>query len=590
LTNFHFNRNYSYRPISNYNDPAGTLMVWAGYYASTSRYTAARYATDFDASSHLFLNQYDASNLLYKGTSGADKYKTLGSHRLDASYTIANGGIGGSHPYLPGVTIPSYVGATNPNDNAWVNGVLGLNATTTLIDGTSGDAVWIEGFGYVPPPPDITAPSVPLGLTTTAISSSQINLSWSASTDYTGVTGYRIYRGSSRIATTSSLSYSNIGLTASTLYSYTVSAYDAAGNVSASSSPASVTTVAVSSANNSTPSSSGGGGGGGSIVAAPSTPTNFSAANLSGQINLSWTNPTSNFSGVKLYRKTNSAPTGQTDSSAKLIYQGNAHNFLDASTTLNTLYYYSLYSYNSSLSYSSPATVFIHLSAPPATSSSTVPIVTPTAGNSSANSGSTDPGDVITTLISASSAVVNQVTAEETGNLLAAPAFVNLSDIEKTLYGKITVLAASPLGQDDKYAIADFIHFGTPTTKILGAGERAGSIASFNSAFGKMPVTNADWQDVIKIGNGRWTTQTSAAAMVRAKINFQKVYLRVPNMANSKDNNAVNIMAYGLRPAARNTASEKSAILSFKHIFKKIPTTAVDWDEVRAIAYSGAKR
>jgi len=61
-------------------------------------------------------------------------------------------------------------------------------------------------------------------------------------------------------------------------------------------------------------------------------------------------------------------------------------------------------------------------------------------------------------------------------------------------------------------------------------------------------------------------------------------------MKQANDNAAVNIMAYGLRPAQRNTASEKIAILSFKYIFKKTPVSAQDWDEVRAISYSGAKR
>ena len=49
-------------------------------------------------------------------------------------------------------------------------------------------------------------------------------------------------------------------------------------------------------------------------------------------------------------------------------------------------------------------------------------------------------------------------------------------------------------------------------------------------------------------------------------------------------------MAYGLRTATRNLNSEKAAIKSFKAIFGKAPTTASDWDAVRAIAYSGAKR
>jgi len=91
-------------------------------------------------------------------------------------------------------------------------------------------------------PPDTQAPTTPTGLTATAISSSQINLSWSASTDNVGVTGYNIYRNGTKIGTATTNSYSDSGLSASTQYSYTVSAYDAAGNTSAQSSSASATT------------------------------------------------------------------------------------------------------------------------------------------------------------------------------------------------------------------------------------------------------------------------------------------------------------------------------------------------------------
>ncbi len=107
-----------------------------------------------------------------------------------------------------------------------------------------------------PPPPssDTTAPSVPTGLTASAVSSSQINLSWSASTDNIGVTGYKVYRcqGSgcsafAQVGTSPTTSYQDTGLTASTSYSYKVSAYDAAGNNSATSSSVSSTTSAANS-------------------------------------------------------------------------------------------------------------------------------------------------------------------------------------------------------------------------------------------------------------------------------------------------------------------------------------------------------
>src|SRR5207302_1759686 len=84
------------------------------------------------------------------------------------------------------------------------------------------------------------------GLTAMAASSTQANLAWSASTDNVGVTGYTVYRGGTMIATVggSTLTYSDTTVVANTTYSYTVDAFDAAGNHSAQSAAASVTTPA----------------------------------------------------------------------------------------------------------------------------------------------------------------------------------------------------------------------------------------------------------------------------------------------------------------------------------------------------------
>jgi hypothetical protein len=91
-------------------------------------------------------------------------------------------------------------------------------------------------------------PSVPTNLSATAISPSAINLSWSASTDSIGVSGYKIFRGGSQIGTSSTNSYSDSGLAPSTQYIYTVSAYDSAGNNSSQSAALSATTQAQASA------------------------------------------------------------------------------------------------------------------------------------------------------------------------------------------------------------------------------------------------------------------------------------------------------------------------------------------------------
>jgi chitodextrinase len=93
---------------------------------------------------------------------------------------------------------------------------------------------------------DTTPPSTPANLKATASSSSQINLTWSASTDNVGVTGYNVYRNGTMLTKTTTASYSNTGLAASTSYTYTVAAVDAAGNVSSQSASASATTLSSS--------------------------------------------------------------------------------------------------------------------------------------------------------------------------------------------------------------------------------------------------------------------------------------------------------------------------------------------------------
>lgn len=91
---------------------------------------------------------------------------------------------------------------------------------------------------------DTQAPTAPTNLTATAVSTSQINLNWTASTDNVGVVSYDVYRGSAKVGTATNTIYSDTGLTASTAYSYTVKAKDAAGNVSAASNSTSATTLA----------------------------------------------------------------------------------------------------------------------------------------------------------------------------------------------------------------------------------------------------------------------------------------------------------------------------------------------------------
>jgi parallel beta-helix repeat protein len=151
---------------------------------------------------------------------------------------------------------------------------------------STSDVSEIYNSAGTPPPPDTTPPTTPTNLAAAAVSYDRINLSWTASTDNTLLIGYRIYRGGVQIANTTNTYYSNSGLTPSTTYTYTVSAYDFAGNEGSQSTPASATTNAPD-------------------VTPPTTPTNLAATAVSyDRINLSWTASTDNVGviGYRIYR------------------------------------------------------------------------------------------------------------------------------------------------------------------------------------------------------------------------------------------------------------------------------------------------
>lgn len=130
---------------------------------------------------------------------------------------------------------------------------------------------------------DTQAPTTPSGVSATAASSTQINVTWTASTDNVGVTGYLVERcqgascsNFSQVGTPSASPFNNTGLTASTTYRYRVRATDAVTNLSSYSSIVSATTSAADTTPPSTP---------GGLTATPASNT---------QINLSWTASTDN--------------------------------------------------------------------------------------------------------------------------------------------------------------------------------------------------------------------------------------------------------------------------------------------------------
>ena len=91
---------------------------------------------------------------------------------------------------------------------------------------------------------DITAPTSPTAPTVGAVTTTSVALSWTASNDNVGVTGYTVLRNGSPVGNTGGTSYTDTGLALNTTYAYTVRAYDAAANTSAPSASVNGTTLA----------------------------------------------------------------------------------------------------------------------------------------------------------------------------------------------------------------------------------------------------------------------------------------------------------------------------------------------------------
>ncbi|QXE89159.1 rhamnogalacturonan endolyase family protein [Geomonas subterranea] len=91
---------------------------------------------------------------------------------------------------------------------------------------------------------DVTAPSVVTGLTATTYAlnstTSAVVLNWDPSTDNIAVAGYDIYRDGGKVGTSTTTSFTDAAVVPNVTYSYTVVAFDAAGNFAAASAPLAV--------------------------------------------------------------------------------------------------------------------------------------------------------------------------------------------------------------------------------------------------------------------------------------------------------------------------------------------------------------
>src|SRR5436853_4139764 len=136
-------------------------------------------------------------------------------------------------------------------------------------------------------PLDTQAPSIPTNLAASAITPTTLTLSWNAATDNVAVAGYSVYLNGTLLLSPSSTSAQIIELTPDFTRSFTVAAFDAAGNASAPSAPLSVTTPPLAD------------------TTAPTTPSGVAASALtSSSLTLSWSPATDNVgvTGYRVYR------------------------------------------------------------------------------------------------------------------------------------------------------------------------------------------------------------------------------------------------------------------------------------------------
>jgi chitodextrinase len=172
---------------------------------------------------------------------------------------------------------------------------------------------------------ETTPPNPPTNLTATAQAFDRIRLNWTTSLDVGGgpVSYYRVYRGGTHIASPNGPPFDDWPLTASTTYSYTVSAVDPSGNVSTQSPSANATTPAAPD------------------LAAPSVPTNLQGVAVSGtRVDLSWGASVdtggSGLAGYEVFRNNGATPIG-TSSTAS---------YSDTTASVATTYSYKVRAYD----------------------------------------------------------------------------------------------------------------------------------------------------------------------------------------------------------------------------------------------------
>jgi serine protease len=165
------------------------------------------------------------------------------------SFVVGATDVDGDAQIFVSVSLPTGATLSSTGTFSWPNASPAGNYTLTYF-ARDNDANSPQGTVTISVIADIFPPTMPSSLTGSVVSGTQINLSWPTSTDNVGVTGYELERcqgvgctNFALIATPTTASYIDTGLTLGVSYSYRVRARDAVGNLSAYS-PITINTTA----------------------------------------------------------------------------------------------------------------------------------------------------------------------------------------------------------------------------------------------------------------------------------------------------------------------------------------------------------
>jgi fibronectin type 3 domain-containing protein len=209
----------------------------------------------------------NASLARFKTASGGSIFSIFRLTNNKLSYSNAITGVSTSGPPISTGTwheleVHALINGTSSLVEVWLDGTKVITKTAESLGTTGigrlyiGDNSTGSTFDFVfdneivSTAADVTPPTTPTGLAASPIGSNRLNLTWNGSTDNNQVTGYTLYRNGNAIATLgpNTTGYADVGLSSSTSFSYTVDAFDSAGNRSARSTAASGTTGGASSA------------------------------------------------------------------------------------------------------------------------------------------------------------------------------------------------------------------------------------------------------------------------------------------------------------------------------------------------------